>query len=339
MNKDTQPQEENEVDILILFDYFKNGIKQIFQSIGKLFIGIFHYLIIYIITLKKHWILVGVLCFGFATLGLLKKNFVSPKYKYEMVVNPKFNSVYELYNNISGFKASHPDFSIEKIEIEPVVRTQDEVKMYYAMPYLKNTARQELYKYGNDTVFYRSVTLEDFKQTIQSTDYPLQKIFVKSSNSIDIDKLEQSILSPFENAQWKGILTKRRGQIQERARQLQNILVLGDSILASYSHKVKNFNENVMLNLNKSSSRNPETDLIREMEGASGNLEYVSQKLEETNEVIGVISQMRQVADDSTRSKFNVGTGFLLGLILSTLIIGAIYFNRFLTQFEKKNQL
>src|SRR5690554_7370770 len=94
-NKTNQPKNE-EIDLIQLLEYFKNGIKSVFKRIGKI-IGLF---IQIIILLKKNWILVVSFILLGALYGAVIKPLLSKKnsQQYEFVLKGNSLSNMELYS-------------------------------------------------------------------------------------------------------------------------------------------------------------------------------------------------------------------------------------------------
>src|SRR5690606_37876549 len=104
MNKDLpQPQQSEEVDLGQLFKLIGNAFDRFFKFIGSIFTGIFGVIILFLLFLQKHilkLIIVGVV--GLA-VGFYLDSTIKPRYVSTMVVEPNFNSVQQLYNNIDFY--------------------------------------------------------------------------------------------------------------------------------------------------------------------------------------------------------------------------------------------
>ena len=96
MSQEINKNNSEEVDLIRLLNYFKNGVKSFFRALWK----IVEFFILLILLIKKNWILV----FGLTVLGAIYGKFIQPRMastdhrQYEMVVltNPIGN--YELYS-------------------------------------------------------------------------------------------------------------------------------------------------------------------------------------------------------------------------------------------------
>lgn len=103
MSNNQQPQPASEeIDLGQLFQLIGNAFKKLFTFIGNIFKGIFHFIMLFLIFIQKHFIkfvIAGVVGIGLGVYLDLRKQDVFVSY---MVVEPNFNSVQQLYNNI-GF--------------------------------------------------------------------------------------------------------------------------------------------------------------------------------------------------------------------------------------------
>lgn len=335
MNNEPLHNPQNEVDIVALFEYFKNGIKSIFRTIGNFFKWIFQLFLDLLYLVYKNWILVFGLMLIFGVLGLFKNAYLSPKFKYEMIVEPKLNSTFELYNNVSNlsqiinpyFKNEEGLSGIEKLEVMPIKRYADEVRLYYSVP--KNTeitGAPDMFGAERDTVFYRSVEFKDFQRDINDFDYPVQKIIVKSTNAIDTDKLKNLILEPFsKNAYWEKRLNNKKDVLSSKITIYSAFINRADSLLSAYT-KNPELRNNSEINISgNNSTENVEDDLFEQVKALSSGLENVQVSLNNSQNVIEVLSDFKRVEDDSMRSYWNLFTGLIFGFVLAMLILLAKY--------------
>lgn len=105
MSKDLPPtnHQSEEVDLGQLFKIIGNAFNRFFKFIGSIFTGIFSVIILFLLFIQKNFIklvIIGVL--GLA-IGFYLDITKQPRYISTMVVEPNFNSVQQLYNNISFY--------------------------------------------------------------------------------------------------------------------------------------------------------------------------------------------------------------------------------------------
>src|SRR5690606_26393993 len=190
MNQENQnlnnPKNGEEVDLIQLLNYFKNGIKSIFRGIGK----IFSYLFYFIFLLRKYWILTG----GLVLLGIIYGAFITPMMKdtdvkiYEMVVKASPVANLELYAfgeevNIQKSESVNQaekgiqlakSLGISKINIEPIQREEDVINNYFEQIEVNTLRGME-----TDTLFFQDYKLSEHKSKMTETDFALQKIQIK----------------------------------------------------------------------------------------------------------------------------------------------------------------
>jgi hypothetical protein len=71
----------------------------------------------------------------------------------------------------------------------------------------------------------------------------------------------------------------------------------------------------------RGTENNVEYDILRQMQFYSDGLENIQVELNNSQEVVRVLSPLKIVEDDSFRSYLNPFTGLLIGFILSLLIL------------------
>lgn len=345
MNESFNNKPQNELDIVAMFEYFKNGIKSVFRRIANFFKWIFRQILNLLYLIFKNWWLVFGLMLLFGLLGLFKNQWLGQKYKYEMVVEPKLNSTFEMYDHISGLsaitKSQLQDLKgfegIEAIIIEPVKRYMDEVELYYSVPKSKViTGAPDMYGFERDTVFYRSTEFKEFKTEIDLKDYPVHKIVVKSSNELQTDQLKSLILKPFQNNYWQSVKQARMNRLEQREKIIKTAISRSDSLLRAYAINPE-FNRSAELNISGSSAKNNvELDILNQLKGFGDQLEYLQYQLSNSDQIITVLSDFKRVEDDSMRSYLNLWSGLLIGLLLSLGILLMRYLLKFFKTYQPR---
>ena len=261
-----------------------------------------------------------------------------------MIVEPQLNSAYDLYNNIANLSQNAKDLDtvkglsgLEKLEIQPITRLSDEMKMYYDVPKNTNiTGSPDMYGGEKDTVFYRSMEFKDFQKELNAREYPLHEISIKANQAIDKNKIKELILQPFSNEFWKSSNENRINRLQTKEKVYQGFITRIDSLLLAYA-KNPNLTQNSELRISGSgASNNVEYDLLNQVKGYSNDLEFIRFELNNSQDVVKIISDIKRVEDDSNRSYFNLWTGLILGFILSMLILFALYMLKYFKNYQPK---
>ena len=101
-NELPQPQASEEVDLGQLFKLIGNDFNKFFRFIASIFKGLFHLIILFLLFIQKHFIKFTVVGIIGLAIGIYLDLNKETNYISTMVVEPNFNSVQQLYNNI-GF--------------------------------------------------------------------------------------------------------------------------------------------------------------------------------------------------------------------------------------------
>ncbi|MDC6365149.1 hypothetical protein PP183_03640, partial [Muricauda sp. AC10] len=101
-----QPVHQNtsdEIDLGQLFQLIGRGFQKFFTFIGNIFKGFFHILILLLLFIQKNFIVLAIAIVVGGVSGYFLDNYLPEKYVSKMVVEPNFNSVQQLYNNIDFY--------------------------------------------------------------------------------------------------------------------------------------------------------------------------------------------------------------------------------------------
>lgn len=337
------PQEpKDEIDILALFEYFKNGIKSLFKGIGKIINTIVHLLLNYLLLLKKNWWVVAACVVLLVAFSLFKNSLIGEKYKYQMVVEPQFNSSYALYEqidalNVEATKGNKAELSgISRFGISPLKSMENEVQLYYEIT--KNadlSGNPDRYENERDTVFFKSVTLDDFKNQLKDEDYPIQEISIYSQAPIDTKKIKEIILkSIMENPYWESKIKNKVDRINQRESIAKQAIVRTDSLLASYQKRGTMGTQSTISIDGDNAKNNVENDLLNQIKGTAKEIETLQMQKDNSKQLINIVSELKRVGNDTPSSYINPKTAVLWGLILASVIILFIQMVKFLNKYE-----
>tara|TARA_R110001583_G_scaffold100546_3_gene246598 strand:+ start:214 stop:1266 length:1053 start_codon:yes stop_codon:yes gene_type:complete len=195
-----QPQQSEEVDLGQLFKLIGNAFNRFFRFIASIFIGIFHVIILFLIFLQKHFIKFAVIgIIGLATgiyIDLIKET----KYISTMVVEPNFNSVQQLYNNVSFYNelagaqdsiALSEAFNISKNEAASI-------KEFKVESYSDENQKVQLFdKFVRslDTTTQKTIDMEAYLKNFNSLDARFHTISVIATNNSIAKKIQTSIIN------------------------------------------------------------------------------------------------------------------------------------------------
>jgi hypothetical protein len=342
-NQNQKPDQNQETDILILLDYFKNGIKKIFTKIGNLFTFILNAIIWFCILLKRYFILTVVCIILFSILGYYNKIISPPSYNYEMVLQPNYNSTKYLYQLVDSYnqltETEDPIFkNIKQIKITPVKSfTNDLTTFFNIINNINNNGNTDTDN-KNDTIFSRQYKIEDFRKNIAETDYSLHTIFIKSSVLLSPKEIKDKIISPIEtepfysqlkNSYLKSIETKEKYY----KKNLQRI----DTLLLALADRDKSNTISSTLSIKGDSRNNVEDDLLNRSVKITEALASLETDRAIHSNVIKIVSEPQLVANKSKLIKRNTIPFIIYGFLFSVFLIFLIQFIKYLNKFEKEH--
>ncbi len=344
--QNTPKAADEEVDIIRLFNYFKQGFVSIFKWIGRLF----DYVILLIILLKKNWMIVGSL----VLLGGLYGAIINPllegseiKY-YEMTVRSGAVSNLELYafaDEIKHQKASSAnpqsdgiklakELGIKSLQVEPVRRDEDVVNNYF-----EQIESNKLRGLDTDTLYFKDFKLKEHKTQMADTDYSIQKLKIKTKTTDNTPKAIQDKLISYLN-NLPGIKADQQVRIstlsiyeQEVSRTIANI----DSILTSrkWVNKQEVAAGGSQMVFNTANRENVEKDMLRSFEMYAKKLYGIQKDKALYPEAVNIVTNLRSGKEQNMIINPAIHYA-LLGFLLSMLIVLVIQFNKYLERFARK---
>ena len=201
-----QPQQASEeIDLGQLFQLIGNAFKKLFNFIGSIFKGIFHTIMLFLLFIQKHFIkfvIAGVVGIG---LGIYLDIQKDQKFISSMVVEPNFNSVQQLYNNIDFYNelaeakdsmalssalkiTSKEAASIKKFQIESYSDENQKIKLF-------DRFIREL-----DSTTVKNIDFEAYLKNFNTFDARFHKINLISINSTVAKKAQPAIVMTKEAA-------------------------------------------------------------------------------------------------------------------------------------------
>jgi len=337
-------QNNEEVDLIRLLNYFKNGIKSIFRKLWKLV----EFVIQFIILLKKYWILVVSL----VVLGAVFGKFIRPMLNggvatksYEMVVKTNPVSNYELYAmsaeiNNQGKENSNPNeegivlansLGIQNMDVEALPKLEDVVKKYY-----EQTETNTVRGYDTDTLFYQGFEMKNYKSNMEDTDYSFQKIQMKVNSNVLPKDIQKKFLEYINTL--PGIKREQEAKLAALTvfeNEIKNSLAYIDTLMVARAVASRNAPAGAEQTLVNTASRgNVEADLLRYSEMFSKRLYGAQRMKSDVEQGVQVISNLRAVGNTDILSPLLKYA--LYGFLLASVIILGIQFNKYLDRYSEQ---
>lgn len=343
---DKQNSKNDEVDVIRLLNYFKNGIKTIFRMMWR----VVEAFIQFIILLRKNWIIVTLVTLIGCLFGFYVK-YIDVKVKtYEMVVraNPTSNiELYAISNEINSQQKFNPKFEgegikvakqlgIEKLKIEPIKRSEDVVNSYFNQ-IEGNPIRAD----QTDTIYYLAFPIDKHKDLMVDFDFSIQKLQFKVKNETQPNLIQDQFLNYLNNL--PGVKSEQENKLavlKSYERVLTNSLNNIDSLFISkaFENKKGNAIGSEQLLVNTASRGTVEGDLLRYTEIFSKKLFGVKKEISHYQKGINVISDIRLVEDDNLLNN-SIIKYTILGFLISCLVILLIQFNKYLNKFSERKKI
>lgn len=343
-----QSSSSEEIDLGKLFELIGNGIKKFFAFIGRIFKGLFHLIVLFLLFLQKHFIkflIAGVL--GIA-IGVYMDISKKPKYISNMLVEPNFNSVQQLYNNISFYndlaeaedstalaEAMDIDVSeaaaIKKIKVESFSDENQKVLLF------------DKFVRSLDSTTKKAIDMEKYLENFNALDARFHTISVTATNNDVAKKIQPSIISSISRNsyfQLQQSISNANINLQDSLYKKQLLEV--DSLQQLYKRVMEKEAAKPMqgtsINLGEGGSQeNKELALINQVDKLKENLVELNEERANKSSILNVISAFPrrgvEVKGLLKSYKFLVPS-ILIGLLL--LSLGLLEVNKFLKNYNKE---
>ncbi|MEO9512897.1 MAG: hypothetical protein ABJN84_07865 [Flavobacteriaceae bacterium] len=344
-----QPVNNNssdEIDLGQLFQLIGRGFQKFFNFIGNIFKGLFHLLILCLLFIQKNFVvLIAAIVIGMVGGYFLDK--VSPeKYISRMVVEPNFNSVQQLYNNIDFYNdlAKAEDSialaaslginhweaaSIKEIFVDSYSDENQKIKLF-------DEFIREL-----DTTTIKALDYEAYLKNFNAMDARFHQITVIATNSYVAKKTQPTIVGAISANDYfklqKEINDENLGLqdsiYRQQLSEIDSLQSLYKRVLVKEADKpMQGTNINLAEN---GESQNKELALVQERDVLKERLVDLNKERANKSEIINVISDfpLRGVEQKGFLKSYK----FLLPLILLGFvlgILGIIDLNRYLKNYE-----
>ena len=306
-------KQNEEVDLIVFFNLIGNAINRVLNFFKDIFKTIFSSIIYALKTLFKSWkIVLGVL-FIAALIGFTIEQSKPTVYSTEMLVEPYFNSKYQLVTNINYFNALIA--SNENETLKDIFKVNDEVikdvKGFEIEPG-PESENDRLLQYEEfinqlDSIRAQDYTYEEFleNRNVYAGKYFLIKAKAYKSNIFK--DLEEGILSSFTNDYTSKEMKRRDTLIEIQKQNLLDQLEQVDSLKQFYIEVVKTEattkKQNVSLGeftiTSNENSKTREFDLLKEEQRIRNEIKKLEEEKIEQDVIFEVISSFQRVGNST----------------------------------------
>ncbi len=337
---------EDEVDLGLLFVIIGKGFSNLFNFIGNIFKGLFNFFINILLFLKKHFIKISAAAILGGLIGLFLEINKEQAYGADMLVQPNFESTRQLYNNIEYYNnlvkqkdsillaktfniSKNEGASFKKFSIIPIESENDIINTY------------NKFILDVDTLTVKSYSFYQMKKAFTDFDYKTHQIHIEATNKKVFKGLGTVILSLItENQYFNKIKKLTNENLNRTVSLLRKNLSETDSLLVVYKkvllENAKKQNSSTSIDLGGKGSSTKELELFKTNRVISNDLKKVIKEKIEKSEVINVISNLQPVGYKITDIRKNYG--FLLALSgagLMILLLLLFQINKYLENYKK----
>ncbi|GGG38925.1 hypothetical protein GCM10011414_05310 [Croceivirga lutea] len=339
----------DEMDLAQLFELIARGFQKLFNFIGSIFKGLFNLLILLLLFIQKNFIVLTAAILIGGVMGYVLDSLKAEKYISRMVVEPNFNSVQQLYNNIDFYndlaKANDSVALAEALEIS--VPDASTVKKIFVDSYSDENQKIKLFDdfvRDLDTSTVKAIDLESYLRNFNSLDARFHQVTLISTNSFVAKKAQPAIVKSISSNDYFKLQKKINDEnillqdtiIQNQLKEIDSLQQLYKTVLVKEADKPM---QGTNINLAESGeSNNKELALVQEREILKNRLVRLNQEKANKSSILNVISDFPRrgvkVKGILNSYKFLVPL-ILLGLTL--LFLGGKGLNNFLKRYGKQD--
>jgi hypothetical protein len=347
MAEQSNKNASEEMDLGQLFQLIGKGFQKIFDFIGSIFRGVFHLIILFLLFIQKNLIALATAVVIGVILGFLADMYKTPKYISRMVVEPNFNSVQQLYNNIDFYNdlAKAKDSLTLSNALEISVSDAATLKKVFVDSYSDENQKVQLFDEfvrELDTTTVKALDFESYLKNFNSMDARFHQISLIATDDEVAKKVQSAIvksISANEYFQLQKKINDENLDLQEKIYNQQLIEI--DSLQQLYKRVLVKEADKPMqgtsINLAENGqSQNKELALVQEREILKNRLVLLNKERANKSSILNIISDF-PARGVKVKGVFNnyviIAPLFLIGLVSLFLILLSI--NRFLKNYNK----
>lgn len=342
-----QQSSSEEVDLGQLFQMIGNGFKKLFRFIGDIFKSLFNLFILFLLFLQKHFLKFAItILIGIIVGYFLDKN-VTPKYISKMVVEPNFNSVQQLYNNLSFYN----DLAIAKDSIALgealAISAKDAltIKKFEVDSYSDENQKILLFdKFVRelDSTTIKALDFESYLKNFNALDARFHQISVTATNSYVVKRIQPAIIASISRNDYFKLQKKINDEnlafqdtiYKQQLAEIDSLQVLYKTVLIKEADKPM---QGTNINLaGEGNSENKELAIIKERDNLKKSLVELNEERANKSSILNIISEFpaRGVKVKGLLNSYLFLTPMVLFIIILSILI-LLDVNKYLKNYKK----
>lgn len=297
----TNNNNSDEIDLGQLFQLIGRAFQKLFNFIGSIFKGLFHILILFLLFLQKNFLILAIAVIVGVVGGYFLDKNKTPKYISKMVVEPNFNSVQQLYNNIDFYNdlAEAEDSLALATALDISATEASSIKEIFVDSYSDENQKIKLFDdfiKELDTTTIKALDYEAYLKNFNSLDARFHQISVISTDNSVAKKLQPIIIGSISANDY----FKLQKSINDENLMLQDSIIKYQLIeVDSLQHLYKTVlvkeadkpMQGTNINLAENgTSQNKELALVKERETLKNQLVKLNQERANKSAILNVIS-------------------------------------------------
>ena len=342
-----KPQASEEIDLGAVFKAIGNVFSKLFNFIGSIFKTIFHVVMLFLLLIQKHIIKFSIAAVLGLSLGVYLDIIKEPKYISTMVLEPNFNSVRQLYNNIEFYNALAEAKDINGLSEALNISKKEAlfIKKFNVESYSDENQKVKLFDNfvrSLDTTTQKTIDMDSYLKNFNSLDARFHTVSVIATNNGIAKKIQPAIINSISRNKYFNLqkdISDINIQLQDSInnKQIREI----DSLQALYKKVMLKEADKPLQGTNISlgedgSKENKELSLINKVEELKDNLVELNQERANKSSILNVISEFPnkgvEVKGIFKSYKFLVPTLFISVLLV---FFGLLSFNDYLKNYKK----
>jgi len=199
-----------EIDLGQLFKLIGDGFNRFFHFIASVFKGVFHFIIIFLQFIRKHFIKFAIAGVVGVSVGWYFDSLAEPMFRSTMIVEPNFGSTKQLYNDIRYYNELATQGASkalsEALQIDDIT-VASTIKRISIEPFSDET--QKLREYNNfikqlDTASRKGIDYGFYSKNMSDTNAKFHTVIIEATDSESPKKCQEGIVeSIVENEYFK----------------------------------------------------------------------------------------------------------------------------------------
>lgn len=350
MNEDLRNNQppNDEVDLGQLFNAIGRLFERFFRFIGRIFTGLFGVVILFLLFLQKHFIKLVIVIVVGVILGTILDIKKEPLYISTMVIEPNFNSVQQLYNNVGFYNElakAKDSLSLSEV-LNITTKEAISIKKFSIESYSDENQKIVLFDRfvrSLDSTTKKAIDMKAYLHNFNSFDARFHTISVISSDNTVAKKIQPTIISSISNNSYFNLqknISDNNIKLQDSLykKQISEI----DSLQALYKKVLLKEAERAIQGTNISlgetgEQNNKELSLINKMDELKLGLVELNYERGNKSSILNVISDFpRKGVRDSGILKSNKFRIPALFLIVTALVLLLLSLNKYLKNYRRK---